>query len=151
VQRTGLRPECRRGPRRRNLLSVAVPLHGDTKHIGSFAGSVKECFELGYAAFDLAERLQTPVFVLSDLDLGMNNWMSEVFEYPAKPLDRGKVLTAEDLDRLGGFCALRDVDGDAIGWRTLPGTLHPKAAYFTRGRDTTMRRSTPRSRMSISR
>src|SRR3974390_3284375 len=83
--------------------------------------------------FDLSEQLQTPVFVLTDLDLGMNNWMSEPFQYPEKPLDRGKVLTAEDLNRLGGFARYRDVDGDAIGWRTLPGTPHPKAAYFTRG------------------
>ena len=81
----------------------------------------------------MRERLQTPVFVLTDLDLGMNNWMSEQFDYPEKPLDRGKVLTKEDLDRLGGFARYRDVDGDAIGWRTLPGTKHPKAAYFTRG------------------
>jgi 2-oxoglutarate ferredoxin oxidoreductase subunit alpha len=88
---------------------------------------------MGYGAFDLAERLQTPVFILSDLDLGMNNWMSDVFEYPKTPLDRGKVLTAEDLERLGGFARYRDVDGDAIGWRTLPGTRHPKASYFTRG------------------
>jgi 2-oxoglutarate ferredoxin oxidoreductase subunit alpha len=71
--------------------------------------------------------------VLSDLDLGMNNWMSEPFEYPDKPLDRGKILTAEDLDRLGGFARYKDVDRDGIGWRTLPGTRHPKAAYFTRG------------------
>jgi 2-oxoglutarate ferredoxin oxidoreductase subunit alpha len=84
-------------------------------------------------AFNLAERLQTPVFVLTDLDLGMNNWMSEQFQYPEKPLDRGKVLTKEDLDRLGSFARYRDVDGDGIGWRTLPGTMHPKAAYFTRG------------------
>jgi 2-oxoglutarate ferredoxin oxidoreductase subunit alpha len=94
---------------------------------------VKECFDLGYAAFDLAERVQTPVFVLTDLDLGMNNWMSEPFEYPRTPLDRGKVLNAEDLERLGSFARYRDVDGDAIGWRTLPGTMHPKASYFTRG------------------
>jgi 2-oxoglutarate ferredoxin oxidoreductase subunit alpha len=73
------------------------------------------------------------VFVLTDLDLGMNNWMSDQFDYPEKPLDRGKVLTKEDLDKLGGFARYRDVDGDAIGWRTLPGTNHPKAAYFTRG------------------
>jgi 2-oxoglutarate ferredoxin oxidoreductase subunit alpha len=96
-------------------------------------GNVKECFEFAYAAFDVAERLQTPVFVLSDLDLGMNNWMSEPFDYPEKPLDRGKVLTAEDLKRLGSFARYRDVDGDGIPWRTLPGTQHPKAAYFTRG------------------
>jgi 2-oxoglutarate ferredoxin oxidoreductase subunit alpha len=94
---------------------------------------VKECFEFAGAAFDLAERLQTPVFVMSDLDLGMNNWMSDPFTYPEKPLDRGKVLTAEDLTRLGGFARYRDVDGDAIPYRTLPGTDHPKAAYFTRG------------------
>ena len=116
-----------------DLLSVAFLSHGDTKHIVLLPGSVKECFEMGYAAFDLAERLQTPVFVLSDLDLGMNNWMSDPFDYPATPLDRGKVLTKEDLDRLGEFARYRDVDGDAIGWRTLPGTDHPKAAYFTRG------------------
>jgi 2-oxoglutarate ferredoxin oxidoreductase subunit alpha len=116
-----------------DLLSTAFLSHGDTKHIVLLPGSVKECFEMGYAAFDLTERLQTPVFVLTDLDLGMNNWMSETFDYPEGPLDRGKVLTAEDLDRLGGFARYRDVDGDAIGWRTLPGTLHPKAAYFTRG------------------
>jgi 2-oxoglutarate ferredoxin oxidoreductase subunit alpha len=116
-----------------DLLSVAFLSHGDTKHVVLLPGSVRECFEFGGAAFDLAERLQTPVFVLSDLDLGMNNWMSDPFEYPTKPLDRGKVLTAEDLDKLGGFARYRDVDGDAIGWRTLPGTRHPKAAYFTRG------------------
>jgi 2-oxoglutarate ferredoxin oxidoreductase subunit alpha len=116
-----------------DLLKVAFLSHGDTKHIVLLPGSVKECFELGYAAFDLAERFQTPVFVLSDLDLGMNNWMSDPFDYPAKPLDRGKVLTAEDLEKLGGFARYRDVDGDAIGWRTLPGTNHRKAAYFTRG------------------
>ncbi|WP_420236351.1 2-oxoacid:acceptor oxidoreductase subunit alpha [Telmatobacter bradus] len=116
-----------------DLLSTAFLSHGDTKHVVLLPGNVKECFELTYAAFDLAERLQTPIFVLSDLELGMNNWMSEPFEYPTKPYDRGKVLTAEDLDRLGGFARYRDVDGDAIGYRTLPGTKHPKAAYFTRG------------------
>ncbi|MDR3724250.1 MAG: 2-oxoacid:acceptor oxidoreductase subunit alpha [Terracidiphilus sp.] len=116
-----------------DLLSTAFLSHGDTKHPMLLPGSVKECFEFGYAAFDLTERLQTPVFVLTDLDLGMNNWMSDEFDYPTTPLDRGKVLTAEDLDRLGGFARYRDVDGDAIGWRTLPGTRHPKASYFTRG------------------
>jgi 2-oxoglutarate ferredoxin oxidoreductase subunit alpha len=133
VQRTGPSTGMPTRTSQADLLSVAFLSHGDTKHIILLPGNVRECFELGYAAFDLAERLQTPVFVLSDLDLGMNNWMSEVFEYPAKPLDRGKVLTAEDLNRLGGFARYRDVDGDAIGWRTLPGTRHPKAAYFTRG------------------
>ena len=133
VQRTGPSTGMPTRTSQADLLSAAFLSHGDTKHIVLLPGSVKECFEFGYAAFDLAERFQTPVFVLTDLDLGMNNWMSEPFDYPDKPLDRGKVLTAEDLNRLGGFARYRDVDGDAIGWRTLPGTPHPKAAYFTRG------------------
>jgi 2-oxoglutarate ferredoxin oxidoreductase subunit alpha len=116
-----------------DLLSTAFLSHGDTKHPILLPGNVKECFEFGCAAFDLAERLQTPVFVFTDLDLGMNNWMSDAFDYPEKPIDRGKVLTAEELDKLGSFARYRDVDGDAIGWRTIPGTMHPKAAYFTRG------------------
>jgi 2-oxoglutarate/2-oxoacid ferredoxin oxidoreductase subunit alpha len=133
VQRTGPSTGMPTRTSQADLLSVAFLSHGDTKHIVLLPGSVKECFEFGYTAFDVAERFQTPVFVLTDLDLGMNNWMSEPFHYPDKPLDRGKVLTAEDLKRLGGFARYRDVDGDAIGWRTLPGTDHPKAAYFTRG------------------
>jgi 2-oxoglutarate ferredoxin oxidoreductase subunit alpha len=133
VQRTGPSTGMPTRTQQSDLLSTAFLSHGDTKHVVLLPGSVKECFELAYAAFDLAERLQTPVFVLSDLDLGMNNWMSEPFAYPDKPLDRGKVLTAEDLKKAGSFARYRDVDGDAIGWRTLPGTLHPKAAYFTRG------------------
>ena len=133
VQRTGPSTGMPTRTQQSDLLSVAFLSHGDTKHVVLLPGSVKECFELSYAAFDLAERLQTPVFVLSDLDLGMNNWMSEPFAYPDKPLDRGKVLSAEDLDRLGGFARYKDVDGDGIGYRTLPGTRHNKAAYFTRG------------------
>ncbi len=133
VQRTGPSTGMPTRTSQADLLSVAFLSHGDTKHVILLPGNVRECFEMGYAAFDLAERLQTPVFVLSDLDLGMNNWMSEPFDYPEKPLDRGKILTAEDLKRLGSFARYRDVDGDAIGWRTLPGTPHPKAAYFTRG------------------
>jgi 2-oxoglutarate ferredoxin oxidoreductase subunit alpha len=116
-----------------DLLSVAYLSHGDTKHVILLPGNVKECYEFAQEAFDLTEYLQTPVFVLSDLDLGMNNWMSEPFEYPEKPLNRGKVLNAEDLTRLGGFARYADVDGDAIPYRTLPGTDHPKASYFTRG------------------
>jgi 2-oxoglutarate ferredoxin oxidoreductase subunit alpha len=84
-------------------------------------------------AFDLAEELQTPIFVLLDLDLGMNYWMSEPFPYPKKPFKRGKVLTAADIDRLGGFARYKDVDGDGICYRALPGAEHPRAAYFTRG------------------
>jgi 2-oxoglutarate ferredoxin oxidoreductase subunit alpha len=133
VQRTGPATGMPTRTSQADLLSTVFLSHGDTKHVVLLPGSVKECFEFGYAAFDLAERLQTPVFVLSDLDLGMNNWMADPFVYPDKPLDRGKILTAEDLNRLGGFARYRDVDGDAIGWRTLPGTNHPKAAYFTRG------------------
>jgi 2-oxoglutarate ferredoxin oxidoreductase subunit alpha len=96
-------------------------------------GSVYECFEFGWRAFDLAERLQTPIFVLSDLDLGMNQWMSRPFDYPEEPMDRGKVLTAEQVNATKGFARYKDVDGDGIGWRTLPGTDSPFAAYFTRG------------------
>jgi 2-oxoglutarate ferredoxin oxidoreductase subunit alpha len=133
VQRTGPSTGMPTRTQQSDLLSTAFLSHGDTKHVVLLPGSVKECFELSMEAFNLAERLQTPVFVLTDLDLGMNNWMSEQFQYPEKPLDRGKVLTKEDLDRLGSFARYRDVDGDGIGWRTLPGTMHPKAAYFTRG------------------
>jgi 2-oxoglutarate ferredoxin oxidoreductase subunit alpha len=108
--------------------------HGDTRHPVLFPATPKEAFEMAGAAFDLAERLQTPVFVLSDLDLGMNLWITEEFDYPEAPMDRGKVLTAEQLKELGGkWGRYADVDGDGIGYRTLPGTRHPMAAYFTRG------------------
>src|SRR6478672_2062681 len=116
-----------------DILSTALLSHGDTKHIMLFPTSPHECFEMAMDAFNLAEKFQTPVFVMSDLDLGMNNWMSDPFPYPDKPIDRGKVLSKEDLDKLGGFGRYKDVDGDAIGYRTLPGTDHPGAAYFARG------------------
>ncbi|MBZ5554475.1 MAG: 2-oxoacid:acceptor oxidoreductase subunit alpha [Acidobacteriia bacterium] len=116
-----------------DVLSAFYLSHGDTKHIVLFPSSVEECFEFAGTAFDLAERFQTIVFVLSDLDLGMNNWMAHPFAYPTKPPDRGKVLTREDLERLGQFERYRDVDGDGVPYRTLPGTQHPLAAYFTRG------------------
>jgi 2-oxoglutarate ferredoxin oxidoreductase subunit alpha len=116
-----------------DVISTAFLSHGDTRQVLLLPGSVEECFSLGMEAFDVAERFQTPVFVLTDLDLGMNSWMAEPFAWPERPIDRGKVLSKEDLDRLGGFARYRDVDGDGIGWRTLPGTSHPKAAYFTRG------------------
>jgi 2-oxoglutarate ferredoxin oxidoreductase subunit alpha len=116
-----------------DLLSTAFLSHGDTKHIMLFPNSVSECFSMAQDAFDLAERFQTPVFVMSDLDLGMNNWMSDPFVYPEKPIDRGKVLTTEDIKKAGSFARYKDVDGDGIGYRTLPGTEHPGAAYFTRG------------------
>ncbi len=107
--------------------------HGDTKHPVLFPSSIEECFEFGWKSLDLAEQLQTPVFVLSDLDLGMNNWMGTPFEYPNQPLQRGKVLNAAQLEALGGFARYKDVDSDGIPYRTLPGTPHPLAAYFTRG------------------
>jgi 2-oxoglutarate ferredoxin oxidoreductase subunit alpha len=116
-----------------DILSTAFLSHGDTKNILLLPNSVSECFSMAQDAFNLAEQFQTLVFVMSDLDLGMNNWASEPFEYPKEPINRGKVLTKEDLDRLGGFARYKDVDGDGIGYRTLPGTEHPAASYFTRG------------------
>ena len=107
--------------------------HGDTQQIMLIPGNIEECFEFGWRSFDIAERLQAPIFVLSDLDLGMNLWMSKPFDYPDQPMDRGKVLTAEDLEKIEEFARYRDVDGDGIPYRTLPGTDHPKAAYFLRG------------------
>jgi 2-oxoglutarate ferredoxin oxidoreductase subunit alpha len=116
-----------------DVLSAFFLSHGDTKHILLFPASVAECFEFAGTAFDLAERFQTPVFAMSDLDLGMNVWMSDPFEYPEKPIDRGKVLDAAELAKVGTFGRYRDVDGDGIPYRTLPGTNHQLAAYFTRG------------------
>jgi 2-oxoglutarate/2-oxoacid ferredoxin oxidoreductase subunit alpha len=108
--------------------------HGDTRHVLLFPADPTECFDFGSLAFDLAERLQTLVIVLSDLDIGMNHWICDPFQYPDRPMDRGKVLTLEDLKALGGaWGRYRDEDGDGIGYRTLPGTPHPLAAYFTRG------------------
>ncbi|HET7437237.1 MAG TPA: 2-oxoacid:acceptor oxidoreductase subunit alpha [Thermoanaerobaculia bacterium] len=113
---------------------VAYLSHGDTQHIVLIPSSVAECFDFAAEALDLAEEFQTPVFVLSDLDLGMNNWMSDPFVYPEKPIKRGKVLTAQQLTELNGkWGRYADVDGDGIPWRTLPGTDHPFASYFTRG------------------
>jgi len=116
-----------------DILSTAFLSHGDTKHIMLLPCSVEECFSMATDAFNLAEQFQTLVFVMSDLDLGMNNWMADPFPYPTAPIKRGKVLSKEDLDRLGGFERYKDVDGDGIGYRTLPGTSHPAAAYFARG------------------
>ena len=116
-----------------DILSTAFLSHGDTKHPLLFPSSPEECFTMAQTAFDIAEEFQTPVFVMTDLDLGMNHWMSDAFEYPTAPIRRGKVLTAADLDRLGGFARYKDVDGDGVGYRTLPGTDHPGAGFFTRG------------------
>jgi 2-oxoglutarate ferredoxin oxidoreductase subunit alpha len=114
-----------------DLLTTAFLSHGDTKHPMLIPSSVGECYTMAMEAFDLAERFQTPIFVMMDLDLGMNNWMSKTFEYPSTTPDRGKLLTAEGLKRLGEWGRYRDVDGDGIPYRTVPGDGMP--AYFTRG------------------
>jgi 2-oxoglutarate/2-oxoacid ferredoxin oxidoreductase subunit alpha len=108
--------------------------HGDTKHLVLLPGTVEECYEFARDAFDHADRFQAPVFVLSDLDLGMNLWMTPEFKYPERNFDRGKVLSKDDLQKLAGeWARYRDVDGDGVTFRTLPGTDHPAAGYFTRG------------------
>jgi 2-oxoglutarate ferredoxin oxidoreductase subunit alpha len=107
--------------------------HGDTKHIVLLPATVLEAYEFAMEAFDLADRFQTPVIVLSDLDLGMNSWTTTELPYPEKPFDRGKVLTAADLAALDSWGRYRDVDHDGIPYRTLPGTKHPDAGFFTRG------------------
>jgi 2-oxoglutarate ferredoxin oxidoreductase subunit alpha len=108
--------------------------HGDTNSVILLPSNPQECFEFGWKAFDLAEHLQTPVCVMSDLDLGMNQWMTRPFVYPDQPMDRGKVLWEEDLEKLGGnWARYKDVDGDGIPYRTVPGNRHPRASYFTRG------------------
>jgi len=114
-----------------DLLQTAFLSHGDTKHIMIIPCSVEECYAMAMDAFDLAEHFQTPVFVMLDLDLGMNNWMSDGFEYPTKPINRGKLLTPEVLKRLGSWGRYTDVDGDGIPYRTFPGDGMP--AYFARG------------------
>ena len=107
--------------------------HGDTQHIILLPCSAKECFEFGWRSFDIAERVQTPVFVLIDLDLGMNQWMTNKFDYPEVEMDRGKVLWEEDLEKLKDWGRYLDVDGDGIPYRTLPGNRSPRSAYFARG------------------
>jgi 2-oxoglutarate ferredoxin oxidoreductase subunit alpha len=108
--------------------------HGDTQNVILLPGSVNECFEFGWRSFDLAEKLQWPIYVLSDLDIGMNQWMAKPFEYPDQPMDRGKVLWEEDLEKLAGkWARYKDVDGDGIPYRTVPGNQHPASAWFARG------------------
>ncbi|MBW8866935.1 MAG: 2-oxoacid:acceptor oxidoreductase subunit alpha [Acidobacteria bacterium] len=114
-----------------DLLQAAFLSHGDTKHIMIIPSSVEEAYTMAMDAFDLAEQFQTPVFVMMDLDLGMNNWMSDAFQYPTRPVNRGKLLTAEKLKELGEWGRYKDVDGDGIAYRTVPGDGMP--AYFTRG------------------
>ena len=134
VQRTGPSTGMPTRTQQADLLSIAYLSHGDTKHIALFPSSPEECFYFSVKAFDLAERFQTPVFVVSDLDIGMNDWMCPrlTWDDTYQP-DRGKVLTAEELERLKTrFSRYLDADGDGIAARTLPG-VHAKGAYFTRG------------------
>jgi 2-oxoglutarate ferredoxin oxidoreductase subunit alpha len=114
-----------------DLLSTAFLSHGDTKHIMIIPSSVGEAYQMAMEAFDLAEQFQTPVFVMMDLDLGMNYWMSDAFEYPTKAINRGKLLTEAKLKELGEWGRYKDVDGDGIPYRTIPGDNMP--SYFTRG------------------
>ncbi len=108
--------------------------HGDSQSIILLPGDVFECFEFGWRSFDIAERMQTPVFVLIDLDMGTNQWISKPFEYPEEPMDRGKVLTEKELEDLAGnWGRYLDKDGDGVGYRTFPGNKHPLSSYFTRG------------------
>lgn len=116
-----------------DLLKAYYLSHGDTKHVVLLPSTTAECFEFGQVALDLAEELQTLVLVLSDLDLGMNLHVTPKFAYPASPVRRGKVLSAEELEKRGGFQRYKDVDGDGICYRTVMGTKHNQAAYFTRG------------------
>jgi 2-oxoglutarate ferredoxin oxidoreductase subunit alpha len=114
-----------------DILSTAVLSHGDTNHPLLLPASVTECYTMAMEAFDLAEQLQQPIFVMSDLDLGMNTWMAQPFDYPTTPFKRGKRLDAETLKKIGQFGRYRDVDGDGIAYRTVPGDGLP--SYFTRG------------------
>ncbi len=107
--------------------------HGDINHIILIPGTVNECFEFGWKSLDIAERYQTPIFVLSDLDLGMNTWVTEKFEYPSTPIDRGKLIWEEELEKIEDWGRYKDIDGDGIPYRTVMGNQSPKSAYFTRG------------------
>jgi len=133
VQRTGPSTGMPTRTQQSDILSCAYASHGDTKHVLLFPADPGECFTTAVLAFDFAERLQTPVMVLSDLDIGMNDWMVPEFEWDENYVpDRGKVLSAEDLEEAESFYRYLDVDGDGITYRSLPG-VHPKGSYFTRG------------------
>lgn len=133
VQRTGPSTGMPTRTQQCDLLSCAYASHGDTKHVLLFPADPAECFYTALTAFDMAERLQTPVMVLSDLDIGMNDWMVPELEWDENYVpDRGKVLSAEQLEEMDNFYRYLDVDGDGIPYRSLPG-VHPKGAYFTRG------------------
>jgi 2-oxoglutarate ferredoxin oxidoreductase subunit alpha len=134
IQRTGPSTGLPTRTMQGDVLKAAMASHGDCKHPCLYPSSVGEAYEFAQEAFDLAEGLQTPVFVLCDLDLGMNLWMSDPFPYPEKPIARGKVLDEAGVEAMKEWGRYKDVDGDAVPWRTLPGTPGPgKGAYFTRG------------------
>jgi len=134
VQRTGPSTGLPTRTQQSDVQQCAIASHGDTKHIMLFPAGPKECFEISAEAFNIAERMQTPVFVMTDLDLGMNTWVDDDLVYKKPQFDRGKVLTAADLDKIQGqFGRYLDSDGDGITYRTLPATNHVKGAYFTRG------------------
>ena len=133
VQRTGPSTGMPTRTQQCDLISCAYASHGDTKHVMLFPADPEECFYMAPQAFDLSERLQTPVIVMSDLDIGMNDWMVPELEWDDDYVaDRGKVYSAEELETMDKFYRYLDVDGDGIPYRTLPG-VHPKGAYFTRG------------------
>jgi 2-oxoglutarate ferredoxin oxidoreductase subunit alpha len=133
VQRTGPSTGMPTRTQQPDILACAYASHGDTKHVLLFPADPTECFTMAQMSFDLAERLQTPVMVLLDLDIGMNDWMVPEFDFDEnKGFDRGKVLSAEELEEMEAFYRYLDVDGDGIPYRTLPG-VHPKGSYFTRG------------------
>ena len=133
IQRTGPSTGMPTRTQQGDFFEVVYASHGDTKHVALFPAEPGECFEMSVEAFDLAERFQTPVFVVSDLDIGMNDWMCERLAWDDDYVpDRGKVLSAEEIEGLEKFYRYMDVDGDGIPYRTLPG-VHPDGAYFTRG------------------
>jgi 2-oxoglutarate/2-oxoacid ferredoxin oxidoreductase subunit alpha len=131
VQRTGPSTGMPTRTQQGDLTAVIYASHGDTKHVALFPADPAECFHFAVEAFDLAERFQTPVFVMTDLDLGMNTWMADPFEYPERPIDRGKLLDEETLRRIGEWGRYKVVDGDGITYRTIPGDGMP--AYFCLG------------------
>jgi 2-oxoglutarate ferredoxin oxidoreductase subunit alpha len=134
VQRAGPSTGMPTRTQQSDLLSAAYASHGDTKHVMLLPEDPTECFAFGADAFDLADRLQTPVFVMLDLDIGMNDWLCEPFAWdPNRRMDRGKVLDAAALDEAKTFGRYLDVDGDGIPYRTWPGTHPDKGAFFTRG------------------
>lgn len=133
VQRAGPSTGMPTRTQQSDVLSAAYASHGDTKHVLVFPSTPKECFDMTRDAFDLAEQLQTPVMVMSDLDLGMNDHISEPLQFQASDFKRGKVLSANDLEQLERFGRYLDVDGDGICYRTIPGTHPTRGMYFTRG------------------